>query len=82
MKNVNWKDLLERAAWTFLEAFVVAFFGAFSIGMDEVALKAALFGAGTAGLSALKTFVINLIRQHRHKLNDILDDELDDEYDE
>jgi hypothetical protein len=30
--------------------------------MDEGALKAALLGAAMAGVSALKTFVINLLK--------------------
>lgn len=75
MKNVNWKDLLERAAWTFLEGFLVALLGTFSVGMDGAAIKATLLGAGMAGLSALKTFIIELIRQHKH----LLDEELDGE---
>lgn len=75
MKNINWKDLLERAAWTFLEGFLVALLGTFSVGMDGAALKATLLGAAMAGVSALKTFAIDLIRQHKH----VLDEEFDDE---
>jgi hypothetical protein len=30
--------------------------------MDEVALKSALMGAAMAGVSALKTFVVNLLK--------------------
>ena len=70
MKKVNWKDLLERALWTFLEGFIVFLFGAFSVGMDGAAWKAALLGAGMAGLSAVKTFIINVIRQHKEEILD------------
>lgn len=62
MKNVNWIDILTRAAWTFAEGFFVTLFATANIGMDEVALKSALMGAAMAGVSALKTFVINLLK--------------------
>ena len=68
MKKVNWKDLLERALWTFLEGFIVFLFGAFSAGMDGAAWKAALLGAGMAGLSAVKTFMLTVIRQHKEEI--------------
>lgn len=62
MKNVNWLDILTRAAWTFAEGFCVTLFATANVGMDEAALKAALLGAAMAGVSALKTFVINLLK--------------------
>ena len=62
MKNVNWLDILTRAAWTFAEGFFVTLFATANIGMDEAALKAALLGAAMAGVSALKTFVVNLLK--------------------
>lgn len=68
MKKINWKDLLERSLWTFLEGFIVFLFGAFSAGMDGAAWKAALLGAAMAGLSAVKTFIITIIRQHKEKI--------------
>lgn len=74
MKKINWKDLLERALWTFLEGFLVALIGTFSVGMDGAAWKSALLGAAMAGLSALKTFAIDIIRQHNEVLNDALDE--------
>lgn len=63
--NVNWLNILERAAWTFLEGFLVALPATFSVGMDGAAWKAALLGAAMAGLSALKTFVIELIQEQK-----------------
>ena len=62
MKKINWLDILTRAAWTFAEGFFVTLFATANIGMDEAALKAALLGAAMAGVSALKTFVINLLK--------------------
>lgn len=59
---MNWKNILERAAWTFLEGFLVALPAAFSVGMDGAAWKSALLGAAMAGLSALKTFALELIQ--------------------
>lgn len=61
--NINWKDIIERAAWTFVEGFLVALPATFSIGMDGVAWKSALVGAAMAGLSALKTFAIEVVKQ-------------------
>jgi hypothetical protein len=62
MKNVNWVDIVTRAAWAFAEGFCVTLFATARVGMDEGALKAALLGAAMAGVSALKTFVINLLK--------------------
>lgn len=62
---MNWLNILERAAWTFLEGFLVALPATFSVGMDGAAWKAALLGAAMAGLSALKTFVIELIQARK-----------------
>ena len=62
MKKINWIDILTRAAWTFAEGFLVTLLATVNIGMDEVALKSALMGAAMAGVSALKTFVINLLK--------------------
>lgn len=62
---MNWKNILERAAWTFLEGFLVALPAGFGLGMDGAAWKAALLGAAMAGLSALKTFLIELLREEK-----------------
>lgn len=60
--KMDWMNILERAAWTFAEGFLVALPAASAIGADAAAWKAALLGAAMAGLSALKTFAIELIR--------------------
>ena len=55
--ELDWKNILERAAWTFVEGFLIAL----PLGGGEVD-RAALTAALMAGLSALKTFVIEVIR--------------------
>lgn len=62
MKNLNWLNILERAAWTFLEGFLVALPAASGLGMDAAAWKAALLGAAMAGLSAVKTLAIEILQ--------------------
>lgn len=64
---INWKNIAERAVWTFFEGFLVALPATFSVGMDGAAWKAALLGAAMAGLSALKTFAVEFVQQHNHK---------------
>lgn len=59
---MNWKNILERAAWTFLEGFLVALPAATELGMDGSAWTAALIAAAMAGLSALKTFALEVIQ--------------------
>lgn len=66
--KINWKDLLERALWTFVEGFIISLSATISIGMDGAAWKAALLGAGMAGVSAVKTLVLNMIKQHSEKI--------------
>lgn len=63
--KINWKDILERAAWTFAEGFLIALPATFTVGMDGAAWKAALLGAAMAGLSALKTFAINFVKSRK-----------------
>jgi hypothetical protein len=63
--KVNWKDILERAAWTFAEGFLIALPASFTVGMDGAAWKAALLSAAMAGLSALKTLAINIVKSHK-----------------
>lgn len=65
--KINWKDIVERAAWTFLEGFLVALPATFSVGMDGVAWKSALFAAAMAGLSAVKTFAIEVVNMLKEK---------------
>ena len=64
---MNWKNILERALWTFVEGFLVALPVAFSADMDAAAWKAVLIGAAMAGLSALKTFILEVVRLKNHE---------------
>lgn len=63
--KVNWKDILERAAWTFAEGFLIALPATFTVGMDGAAWKAALLSAAMAGLSALKTLAISIVKSYK-----------------
>ena len=67
MKNIDWLNIAERAAWTFLEGFLLALPATFSLEMDGAAWKAALFSAGMAGLSAVKTFILEVIRTNKEQ---------------
>ena len=53
---MNWKDIFERAAWTFLEGFLGGL--TFSMEMDKTMLLAALM----AGLSAIKTLMLEVAK--------------------
>ena len=59
---MNWLNILERAGWTFLEAFLVALPATISADMDGAAWKSVLLSAACAGISAVKTFVIELLK--------------------
>ena len=64
MNTIDWMNILERAAWTFLEGFLLALPTTFSLEMDGAAWKAVLFSAGMAGLSAVKTFIVEVIQKN------------------
>ena len=53
---MNWKDILMRAFWTFFEGFLGGL--TFSLDMDKTMLLAAVM----AGLSALKSFLVELAK--------------------
>ena len=59
---MNWLNILERAGWTFLEAFLVALPATISADMDGAAWKSVLLSAACAGISAVKTFIIELLK--------------------
>ncbi len=61
---MNWMNILERAGWTFLEAFLVALPTTISADMDGAAWKALLLSAACAGLSAVKSFIIEVVKRH------------------
>lgn len=65
MNNIDWINILERAGWTFIEGFLIALPTTFTMEMDGAAWKAALFSAAMAGLSAVKTFIIEVIQNSK-----------------
>lgn len=75
MGNINIKDILTRAGWTFLQAFLAVFilagesiiellFNGDWTGLWTV-LVATTVGATAAGLSALKTVIVEVVRNAR-----------------
>lgn len=60
--NINWKNIAERALWTFVEGFLISL--SLTSGMDGSEVKAALAAAAMAGLSAVKTLAVELIQRH------------------
>jgi len=62
---MDWINILERAGWTFLEAFLIALPTTISADMDGAAWKSAILAAACAGLSAVKTVIIELLRNKK-----------------
>ena len=62
---INWRNVLERAAWTFVEAFLVALPATISMDMTGEVWKSALLSAACAGLSAVKTLIIEIIQKNK-----------------
>ena len=65
---IDWKNILERAAWTFIEAFLVALPATITTEMDGAAWKSVLLSAACAGLSALKTLIIEWIQSRKKNM--------------
>ena len=73
LKNINYKDVIVRALWTFVQTFIATFLLAgvnlvnllFSASWCELwALAlATTLSAIAAGLSAAKTIIVELVRQ-------------------
>ena len=59
--TIDWKNLLERAAWTFLEAFLVALPATIQFDIPGAEWKSFLLSAAAAGISAVKTLMIDII---------------------
>ena len=69
MYKIDWLNILERALWTFVEGFLIALPTTLSMDMalDAAALKSALLSAAMAGLSAVKTLIIEIIQSSKNK---------------
>jgi len=50
------KDMLERVAWTFVEAFIGALTIAPLVGIDANAVQLAALSGGAAALAVIKTY--------------------------
>ena len=66
-KSVDWKNLLERAIWTFVEGFLVALPVTLTMDISGAAWKTILFSAALSGVSAVKTLILDVIRQNKIK---------------
>lgn len=75
LKAINWQDVVKRAAWTFVQAFVAVFliagesiidalFAGDWEGLQTLAIATAISGVA-AGLSAVKSVALELLRQIR-----------------
>ena len=67
MNRIDWLNILERAMWTFIEGFLIALPTTLSMDMalDAAALKSILLSAAMAGLSAVKTLIIEIIQKNK-----------------
>lgn len=63
--TINWKDLLLRAMWTFVEAFLVALPATLKFDLDGAAWKSILLSAAAAGISAVKTFLVTWVKSNK-----------------
>lgn len=59
--TINWKDVGERAVWTFIEGALG------TLTFNGTPDKAALIGAVMAGISALKTLILEIARNQLNK---------------
>ena len=62
---INWKNIAERALWTFLEAFLVALPATIKLDIPGAEWTSILMGAAAAGISAVKTLIVDYIHAMR-----------------
>lgn len=67
---MNWMNLLERAAWTFLEAFLVALPSTITMQVPEAGWVSTLLAAACAGLSALKTLIVEVVKARKAAMDE------------
>lgn len=70
MRALDWKNILMRALWTFVEGFLVALPIGVANDISGAGWKAALVSAAMAGLSAVKTFIVELIQKNNEEHKD------------
>lgn len=61
--NIQWGDVVERAAWTALQAFLSAFAGSEALTNLDSLRSTLLAGAVAAG-AALISLAKNIVKQH------------------
>lgn len=66
---MDWVNLLERAAWTFLEAFLVALPSTITMEVPAAGWVSTLLAAACAGLSALKTLIVEVVKARKAALD-------------
>ena len=67
---MDWKNIVERAVWTFIEGFLVGLPSMYAIELQGAWWKSLLLAGIMGGLSAVKTFLIELIEEHKKKGDD------------
>lgn len=65
MKKIDWKNIFERALWTFLEAALASLPVTIPLEAGRAAATSMLISAAAAGLSAVKTLIIEISRAQK-----------------
>lgn len=78
IKSMDWVDVFERSAWTFLQVFLATFIIAGESIIDLLfngnwealgtLLVATAIAAAAAGLSAVKTILVNAVRELKEQV--------------
>ena len=85
LKKVDWKNVLERLLWTFAEGFLLSIPIIAPENFNDLlngSWKMLLAGAVGAGISAVKTVAVDIIKQHNEQYKKkMFEDEIEpDEY--
>ena len=75
---MDWKNLWERAAWTFVEAFLVALPSTLTLDLPAAGWVSTLLAAACAGLSALKTLLVEAVHKRLEAMEEEAAADVDD----
>ena len=75
---MDWKNLWERAAWTFVEAFLVALPSTLTLDLPAAGWVSTLLAAACAGLSALKTLLVEAVHKRLEAMEEEEAADIDD----
>ena len=75
---MDWKNLWERAAWTFVEAFLVALPSTLTLDLPAAGWVSTLLAAACAGLSALKTLLVEAVHKRLEAMEEEVAADVDD----